>query len=599
MKLTINKIPDNWVVTTIGHICDVQSGIGFPKHIQGRTEGDIPFFKVGDISSTVQAGSRFLTKANNYISNDEVIDVKGKLFKPETIVFAKIGEAIRLNRRAILNQLSLVDNNVMGIKAHSGIDLNYLYHFMCFVKLDSLTKATTVPSIRKGQIEGIEIPLPGSQMQIAISNKIEELFSHIDAGVEGLKQTKAKLQQYRQSVLKDAVTGKLTEKWREQNADKLEPTDKLLERILAERRENWQQEQLKAFATKGSLPKDDKWKEKYRVVDSLTDTELSRLLPLPEGWSYVKLGQLIEDPSYGTSKKCTYALKGKGVLRIPNIVEGEINSEDMKYAEFTKDEISTYQLKQGDILTIRSNGSISLVGKCAVVSDKDTDFLFAGYLIRLRPILSIVDPYYLQFFLMSGFLRKQIEALAKSSSGVNNINSGELQSLIIPICSLAEQKFISQSIDSKDLIVSRQFEQYEKLLIQASKSKSSILSKAFSGNLVKNDETTESAEELLERILEEKQLQKVKINLVKLKPKVRAKKMDKRPIFDVIKEAKKALKVEEIFELAGFQSDVTPEGIEAFYKELKEVSSRANIEVIPFFLDEKKQGDKFGYKEVG
>lgn len=481
------------------------------------------------------------------------------------------------------------------------IQPKFLYYFLQskFAFLNTNTRGVGIPHIDPNHFGNLLFPLTSEASQIAIISKIEELFSHIDVGVEGLKQTKAKLQQYRQSVLKDSVTGKLTEKWREQNADKLEPADKLLERILAERRANWEQEQLKAFAAKGSLPKDDKWKEKYKVVDSFKDSELSRLMPLPEGWSYVKLGQLIEDPSYGTSKKCTYDLKGKGVLRIPNIVAGEINSEDMKYAEFTKEEISTYQLKKGDILTIRSNGSVSLVGKCAVVSEKDTDFLFAGYLIRLRPLLAIVDPYYLQFVLMSGFLRKQIETLAKSSSGVNNINSGELQSLIIPMCSLAEQNFISQNIDSKELIISRQFEQYEKLLIKASRSKSSILSKAFSGKLLKNDDATETAEDLLERILEEKQLQKVKINLVNQKPKARAKKMEKRPVFDVIKEAKKSLKVDEIFELAGFNNDVSPEGVEAFYQELKEVSARDEIKVTPFFLDKKKQGDKFEYKEVG
>lgn len=511
--------------------------------------------------------------------------------------------------RAALVQLSndermVADSHLTIIRPSTNVTAKYIHYWIMSSAVQNSigviqSGSTNQVELSKSAVESTPIPLAPLEQQKLIVSKIEELFSHIDAGVEGLKQTKAKLQQYRQSVLKDAVTGKLTEKWREQNADKLEPADQLLDRILAERRANWEQEQLKAFAAKGSLPKDDKWKEKYKVVDSFKDSELSRPMPLPEGWSYVKLGQLIEDPSYGTSKKCTYDLKGKGVLRIPNIVAGEINSEDMKYAEFTKEEISTYQLKKGDILTIRSNGSVSLVGKCAVVSEKDTDFLFAGYLIRLRPLLAIVDPYYLQFVLMSGFLRKQIETLAKSSSGVNNINSGELQSLIIPICSLAEQNFISQNIDSKELIISRQFEQYEKLLIKASRSKSSILSKAFSGKLLKNDYATETAEDLLERILEEKQLQKVKINLVNQKPKARAKKMEKRPVFDVIKEAKKSLKVDEIFELAGFNNDVSPEGVEAFYQELKEVSARDEIKVTPFFLDKKKQGDKFEYKEVG
>ncbi|MCG6303945.1 restriction endonuclease subunit S [Vibrio vulnificus] len=598
MKLTIHKIPEQWAVTTIGNICDVQSGIGFPKQLQGREDGEVPFFKVGDISNTVQLGSRYLSKANNYISKSEVNELKGRLFLPETIVFAKIGEAIKLNRRAILSQPSLVDNNVMGIKAYQGIDLNYLYHFMCFIKLDSLAKATTVPSIRKGQIEDIEVPLPSTSNQKSISSKIEELFSHIDAGVEGLKQAKAKLQHYRQSVLKDAVTGKLTEQWRAQNADKLEPAEHFLKRILDERRAKWEAEQLKAFEEKGKTPKNDKWKDKYKVVDPLTERDVAGLPLLPEGWCYAKLGQVIDDPKYGTSKKCTYDSKGKGVLRIPNIAAGEINPEDMKYAEFTDDEIATYKLNEGDILTIRSNGSVSLVGKCAVISDKDTDFLFAGYLIRLRPVLKFIDANYLKSILTSGFLRKQIEMLAKSSSGVNNINTGELQSLIIPVCSLQEQRVIAQDIESKNTSINRQFEEYDRLFNQASKNKSAILKKAFSGELVENSKADETAEQLLEKIHAEKVKFDEKAKLAKKKPTARAKKMKRRPILDVLKESKKALSVDELFELSGFQTEVTPQKVEEFYQELKDVTAAKGVNVTPVKENGAKQGDVFEYKEV-
>ena len=74
--------------------------------------------------------------------------------------------------------------------------------------------------------------------------------------------------------------------------------------------------------------------------------------------------------------------------------------------------------------------------------------------------------------------------------------------------------------------------------------------------------------------------------------------MEKRPIIDVLKESNKALNVDELFEQAGFRSDVSPEGIEAFYQELKIVAENENVTVIPIMLKEKKQGDKFEYKEV-
>ena len=82
------------------------------------------------------------------------------------------------------------------------------------------------------------IPLPPLPEQRRIVARIEELFSRLDAGVAALRHAKAQLQRYRQSVLAAAVTGQLTQAWREQHPD-TEPAEELLERILEQRREQW------------------------------------------------------------------------------------------------------------------------------------------------------------------------------------------------------------------------------------------------------------------------------------------------------------------------------------------------------------------------
>ena len=80
----------------------------------------------------------------------------------------------------------------------------------------------------------------------------------------------------------------------------------------------------------------------------------------------------------------------------------------LKFAYFTDSEASKYALAEGDLLMIRSNGSVSLVGKTAIITKKDTHALYAGYLIRLRPKLDL-NSYYLQYILSSPYLRNQIE----------------------------------------------------------------------------------------------------------------------------------------------------------------------------------------------
>ena len=196
------------------------------------------------------------------------------------------------------------------------------------------------------------------------------------------------------------------------------------------------------------------------------------------------MGKVIEKPKYGTSKKCDYTIKGIGVLRIPNIVQGIVDSADLKFAKFDEKEIETYSLKEGDILTIRSNGSVDLVGKCALVSKKDEGYLFAGYLIRLRPIMNKVNPKYLINILTSIDLRNQIENKAKSTSGVNNINSEELSTLKIQLPPINEQHLIVQEIESRLSVADRMEQSIHESLQKAEALKQSILKKAFSGELV-------------------------------------------------------------------------------------------------------------------
>jgi restriction endonuclease S subunit len=182
------------------------------------------------------------------------------------------------------------------------------------------------------------------------------------------------------------------------------------------------------------------------VLKKAFEGELTETLIQPET---IQLGSLIEKPRYGTSKKCSIEPIGIPVLRIPNIGDGSIDFTELKYASFDDKEIETLALREGDILTIRSNGSVDLVGKCALITTNDTHFLYAGYLIRLRPNLEKINPKYLLFVLKSHDLRIQIEFKAKSTSGVNNINAAELEGLKIPLFELEEQHRIVREIESR------------------------------------------------------------------------------------------------------------------------------------------------------
>ncbi|SEQ04972.1 type I restriction enzyme, S subunit [Rosenbergiella nectarea] len=224
------------------------------------------------------------------------------------------------------------------------------------------------------------------------------------------------------------------------------------------------------------------------------------------------LGSISEDIRYGTSKKCSETEGDTAVLRIPNIGSGHITDSNLKYAYFDEKELSTLSLKKGDLLLIRSNGSVDLVGKVAMVSEKDTGFLYAGYLIRIRLNLEIAVPEYVTYCLQSPQIRQIIENIARSTSGVNNINSKELSSLILPIPSLEEQNEIIKDVDKHLSCISIFETMTDNALSRINNLTQSILAKAFRGELTAQwrEENPElisglnSAEALLEKITAEK-----------------------------------------------------------------------------------------------
>ena len=354
-----------------------------------------------------------------------------------------------------------------------------------------------------------KIPIAPQKEQLRIVEKIEELFSELDKGVESLRTARRQLKVYRQSVLKHAFEGKLTTQWREENEDKLETPEQLLARIKKERAAHYERQlqEWKANANRGErtirrslASRPAKLKDVARL--SLEETET--LSPLPGGWSYVRLGLVIDEPKYGTSKKCDYNFEGTGVLRIPNVVRGLIDDADLKGASFEDDEKWAYSLRSGDILMIRSNGSISIVGKCALVSSAEQRYLYAGYLIRIRPNPAVVLPEYLAVLISSHLVRVQIEGFAKSTSGVNNINSGEIQSLIVPLCSVQEQQEMVAQLSAMISGMDATTTEIDKQLRTTDTLRQAVLKKAFAGQLVPQDPGDEPASVLLEKIRTER-----------------------------------------------------------------------------------------------
>lgn len=194
------------------------------------------------------------------------------------------------------------------------------------------------------------------------------------------------------------------------------------------------------------------------------------------------LGELIDELKYGTSKKADYDIEGFPVLRIPNINNGEIDSSDLKYVPLDDKEYNQLALQEGDILVIRSNGSLSIVGQCAIVRKECENWVYAGYLIRIRCTHELL-PEYLNYIFQSYQVRKQIVEKSHSMSGVNNFSADKIKQLEIAWYPVEVQKQIVEKLNSIFGKLNEIEKQYNTLCEKLDKLPQSLLCKAFKGEL--------------------------------------------------------------------------------------------------------------------
>lgn len=227
----------------------------------------------------------------------------------------------------------------------------------------------------------------------------------------------------RQTILNLAVRGKLVE---QNPAD--EPASAALKRIAEAREE---------AATRKS--------KRARGLPTSLDTGSSSL---PDGWESVRLSDIAISMRYGTSTKCGADPSLVPVLRIPNVSSGRVTLDDMKFGPLSEKEQADLALAAGDLLMIRSNGSLDIVGRSAVVSENAVGMAFAGYLVRLRTDNEHLNISYIWLAMNSQLVRDQIEKPIRSAVGLKNVNLTEFGNLSFWLPPLAEQHRIVAKVDT-------------------------------------------------------------------------------------------------------------------------------------------------------
>jgi type I restriction enzyme S subunit len=308
------------------------------------------------------------------------------------------------------------------------------------------------------------------------------------------------LQRYRGSVLKAAVEGRLTEKWRAEHPG-AEPASELLKRILAERRKRWEADQLAKFRAAGKQPPKG-WQSKY-AEPAAPDTP--HLPALPQGWCWAaveQLGTLGEQPvltgpfgsTLGTED---FVQEGVPLLTIGCLTEQGVALEKAFYVTPGKaDQLRRYRVRNGDLLFSRS----ASVGRAGLVTASLDGCLINYHLMRLRLAEEAIDPRYFIYYVRgSGSVVAYLREVNHGATR-DGINTENLLAMPVALPPRQEQEAVVDEVESRlseghslDRVAADSGEKADRL-------RQSILKRAFEGRLVPQDPSDEPAHVLLARI---------------------------------------------------------------------------------------------------
>jgi type I restriction enzyme, S subunit len=180
----------------------------------------------------------------------------------------------------------------------------------------------------------------------------------------------------------------------------------------------------------------------------LKETEVG---PVPEHWDVIELGGIVGDgPQNGLYKPASEYGTGVPILRIDAFGSGEeIKEQRLKRLRLSEPETKKYELREGDIVVNRVNGSVDILGKSAIVGHLAESTVFESNMMKFSVDVERTSGWFLLRFLNSRAARRQIIKKARIIHQAS-INQQDLKSIVVPLPPLEEQKEIVHLLKAID-----------------------------------------------------------------------------------------------------------------------------------------------------
>ena len=472
-----NDLPEGWATTTLGELIEPRRVKADPQvtpnakfvgmeHVEAHTTKLLGTTTAGAMKSSANAfqrGDVLYGRLRPYLNKVHQPDFDG-LCSGEFVV--------------------MPENDAV-----SGAFLKHRLNAYDFVDFANHLNAGDRPRVDFGQLQSFSFALPPKREQTRIVNLLDELFDDLATGNAALKRCQEKLRLYRASVLKAAVEGDLTADWRSKHPD-TEPASTLLQRILAERRKRWEQEQLRTYVQKGTQPPKN-WQAKYKEPVA---PETTVLHSLPDKWCWASLDQL-GPIDRGRSK---YRPRNAAFLYggpYPFIQTGDVKRANRYLLEHTQT-YSEAGLDQSRLWP-RYTLCITIAANIAETAILSYPACFPDSIIGVLFAPSLVSVEYVELFMQS--VKSQVSNRAHATAQ-KNINNHTLRKLAVPLPPMAEQQKIAARASAHLTAVDQTMVDVDTKLNDGGKLRQSLLHAAFTGKLLPQNPNDEPASQLIERI---------------------------------------------------------------------------------------------------
>ncbi len=200
----LGRLPLSWTAPTIGRIARFTMGTTFPHEYQGRSQGDYPFIKVGDFQLADEVGN--LGTAENWISRDVARTLGARIVPAGSVLYARVGAALLLNRRRVTTCPSVIDDNVRAITFAGGVP-HYWRALLSLLDMGQLVNPGPVPSIGESQVAAVRVPTPPVAAQREIADRVEQHQRQLNQVTSAIQRQVNLLAERRQALITAAVTG--------------------------------------------------------------------------------------------------------------------------------------------------------------------------------------------------------------------------------------------------------------------------------------------------------------------------------------------------------------------------------------------------------